>query len=186
MADAEGILQAAERVADVLERHSIRAIVIGGAALAAHGYIRFTEDLDLGVSTDLTTFHLVARGLRQEGFAVALRTPDADDPLGGVIDVTGPFGLVQIVNYGGRFPAVIEAGIAAATMVVRPNSRLLLAPLPHLIALKLYAGGRKSQSDIVELLHRNPAADLAAIREICRQWQLAGLDPLIDEAQRSQ
>ena len=115
-------------------------------------------------------------------FGVELREPDGQDPLGGVVDVRGPFGLVQIVNYGGRFPAVIDDGLAAADTVIRPGSRLRIVPLPHLVALKLYAGGTKSRADIVELLSRNPDADLAAIRDLCRSWRLRGLDPLIEEA----
>ena len=55
-------------------------------------------------------------------------------------------------------------------------------PLPHLVALKLYAGGTKSLADIVELLSRNPDADVAAIRDLCQRWRLRGLDPLIEEA----
>ena len=54
--------------------------------------------------------------------------------------------------------------------------------LPHLVALKLYAGGTKSRADIVELLARNPDADMAAIRDLCRGWRLRGLEPLIEEA----
>jgi hypothetical protein len=119
---------------------------------------------------------------RLAGFDVELREPDGQDPLGGVVDVRGPFGLVQIVNFGGRFPAVIENGIAAADTVIRPGSRLRIVPLPQLVALKLYAGGTKSHADIVELLSRNPDADRAAIRDLCRTWRLRGLDPLIEEA----
>ncbi len=102
--------------------------------------------------------------------------------IGGVVDVRGSFGVVQIVNYGGRFPAVIDGGLAAADTVIRPGSHLRIVPLPHLIALKLYAGGTKSRADIVELLSRNPDADVAAIRDLCRSWRLRGLDPLIEEA----
>jgi hypothetical protein len=89
---------------------------------------------------------------------------------------------VQIVNYGGRFPAVIDGGLAAADTVIRPGSRLRIVPLPHLVALKLYAGGTKSRADIVEVLSRNPDADMAKIRELCQGWRLRGLDPLIEEA----
>jgi len=157
-------------------------VVIGAVALAAHGYVRFTEDLDLGVNTDLGTLKQVVDALRTAGFEVELREPDGQDPLGGVVDVRGPFGLIQIVNYGGRFPAVIDGGLAAADTVIRSGSRLRIVPLPHLVALKLYAGGTKSRADIVELLARNPDADVAAIRDLCRNWRLPGLDPLIEEA----
>jgi len=157
-------------------------VVIGDVALAAHGYVRFTEDLDLGVNTDLGTLARVADALRTAGFEVELREPDGEDPLGGVVDARGPFGLVQIVNYGGRFPAVIDGGLAAADTVIRPGSRPRIVPLPHLVALKLYAGGTKSRADIVEVLSRNPDVDMAKICELCEGWRLRGLDPLIEEA----
>lgn len=185
MADSEDVLRAAERVAEVLGSHGVEAVVIGAVALAAHGYVRFTDDLDLGVSTDLATLHQVASSLRNAGFCVELREPDGQDPLGGVVDVSGSFGLVQIVNYGGRFPAVIDTALATADTVVRPESRLRIVPLGHLVALKLYAGGTKSRADIVELLARNPTADMSAICTLCRTWRLRGLEPLIDEARGS-
>lgn len=182
MADPEGVLAAAERVGEVLEAHGVGSLVIGAAALAAHGYVRFTDDLDLGVSTDLATLRRVADALRGAGFEVVLREPDGADPLGGVVDVSGTFGVVQIVNYGGRFPAVIDAGLAAADVLMRPGSSLRIVPLGHLVALKLYAGGLKSRADIVELLARNPGVDLSTIREICQRYRLRGLEPLIAEA----
>ncbi len=182
MTDPDGVIRAAERVNEILESRGVGAVVIGAVALAAHGYVRFTEDLDLGVNTDLGTLNKVAEALRMAGFEVELREPDGQDPLGGVVDVRGPFGLVQIVNYGGRFPAVIDGGIAAADTVIRPGSRLRIVPLPHLVALKLYAGGTKSRADILELLSRNPDADMAGLRDLCQSWRLRGLDALIEEA----
>jgi hypothetical protein len=182
MADPDELLRAAERVAGILEERRIEAIVIGAVALAAHGYVRFTEDVDLGISVDPRTLPAIAEALRAGGFAVSLHEPDGQDPLGGVIDVTGSFGVVQIVNFGGRFPAVIDAGVAEATVVARPGSRLRIVPIPQLVALKLYAGGRKSQADIVELLARNRETDLGRVREVCRGYRLKGLEPLIAEA----
>jgi hypothetical protein len=182
MTDPEEVIRAAEEVTGILESRGVGAVVIGAVALAAHGYVRFTEDLDLGVNTDLATLNEVADSLRTAGFEVELREPDGQDPLGGVVDVRGPFGLVQIVIYGGRFPAVIDGGLAAADTVIRSGSRLRIVPLPHLVALKLYAGGTKSRADIVELLSHNPDADVAAIRDLCQRWRLRGLDPLIEEA----
>jgi hypothetical protein len=91
MSDPEDMIRAAEHVAEILERQSVGALVIGAAALAAHGYVRFTADLDLGVNTDLPTLRTVVDILRTEGFDVELREPDGPDPLGGVVDVSGPF-----------------------------------------------------------------------------------------------
>jgi hypothetical protein len=89
---------------------------------------------------------------------------------------------VQIISYAGRFPAVIEDALREATLVARQGSPLRIAPLAHLVALKLYAGGYKSKGDIVELLLRNPGADLAEVRAVCARYRLEGLEELIAEA----
>jgi hypothetical protein len=47
----------------------------------------------------------------------------------GVIDVGGSFGLVQIISYAGRFPAVIEDAERLATLVVREDSPLKIVPI---------------------------------------------------------
>jgi hypothetical protein len=182
MTQQPDLLEAAERIAAVLAEQGIAAIVIGAAALAAHRYVRHTEDIDLGVNIAVRDFAALAGKLQTAGFDVALREPDAQDPLGGVIDVSGSFGLVQIVNFGERFPDVIESGLADATLRMRESGSLRIIPLANLIALKLYAGGMKSMADIVELLRRNPAADRNHIRGMCRQYRLRGLEPLIREA----
>jgi hypothetical protein len=38
-----------------LAQHHLDAVVIGAVALAAHHYVRQTDDLDLGVNADLPT-----------------------------------------------------------------------------------------------------------------------------------
>jgi hypothetical protein len=65
---------------------------------------------------------------------------------------------------------------------VEEGSPLRVVPLPHLIALKLYAGGYKSKADIVELLIRNPELHLDEVRAVCARYQLEGVDELITEA----
>jgi hypothetical protein len=157
-------------------------VVIGAVALAAYHYVRQTNDVDLGVNADLPTMRMIVGALRQAGFMAELREPDGDDPLGGAIDVTGSFGLLQIISFAGRFPAVIEDALKEATLVVRAGSLLRLVPIPQLIALKLYAGGYKAKADIVELLARNPDLDLAAVRNVCMRYRLSGLEELIAEA----
>lgn len=181
MSDAGENLQAAERVASLLVENGVPAVVIGAVALAAHRYVRHTEDIDLGIDADLPKMRALAAVLREEGFVVDLHEPDGDDPLGGVIDVSGAFGLVQVVSFGGRFPAVIRDALAADDVRIRPGSELRLVPIAQLVALKLYAGGSGSKSDIIELLRRNPEADLDSIRETCRRYRLRGLDAVLQE-----
>ncbi|MFZ4778873.1 MAG: hypothetical protein ACOYM3_26195 [Terrimicrobiaceae bacterium] len=89
---------------------------------------------------------------------------------------------MQIVNFADRFPAVIDDAVRASTLVVREGSRLRLIPIPHLIALKLYAGGHKSKADIVELIARNPELDLGEVGELCERYRLEGIEELLREA----
>ena len=181
MVDPDATLRAAERVAVLLQGHGIPSVVIGAVALAAYKYVRFTEDLDLGVDAEFSAMRALVTALREDGFTAEFREPDEDDPLGGVIDVSGPFGLVQIVNFGNRFPAAIHDALAGDDILVTPGGNLRIVPLPQLIALKLYAGGSKAKADIVELLRRNPDADLDQIRNVCRRYRLRGLSALLRE-----
>ncbi len=179
MSGTTGILDAAEEVLSVLAEHRIEAVVIGAVAMAAHHYVRQTEDLDLGVVATVQEMRTLAAALVRRGFEAELREPGPDDPLAGVIDVRGDFGLVQIISYAGRFPAVIEEALRSATLTVREGSRLRIVPIPHLVALKLYAGGYKSRSDIMELLERNPDVDREAISSLCTRYRLSGWDELV-------
>lgn len=169
-------LQVAQEVAAELESRGIPCAVIGAMALAAHNYPRSTDDFDL--ATDVDPFRVlkpVADALRARGYEVELVTPDAEDPLGGVLNITGDdFNLVQVVNFdnpfsGRRTPAA--AAIQGATLPLG-DTRLRVVSLPDLVALKLYAGGPKAASDIAELLARNQPLDLVKLREVCAAARL--------------
>ena len=181
MDKAKELLRASEQVMGILHRRQIDAVVIGAVAMAAHHYVRYTHDLDLGVNADVQSLRTITSDLCEAGFHAELREPDGQDPLGGVIDVTGPFGLLQIVSFADRFPAVIKDALQAASITLCPGGLLKLVPLPQLVALKLYAGGLKSKADLVELLRRNPDADLDEIAETCERYRLHGLDEVLCE-----
>lgn len=181
MGSPENLLQAAEDVARILERCGVGCVVIGAVAMAAHQYVRLTHDIDLGVNADVQQLREIAECLGAEGYTAELREPDGQDPLGGVMDVRGGFGLVQIVSFAGRFPVAIEDALQATDLPLRPGSALKIIPLPQLVALKLYAGGLKSKADIIELLVRNPEANLDEIRAVCGRYRLDGLDEVLRE-----
>ena len=81
--------------------------------------------------------------------------------------------VVGVLESHGISAVVIGAVAMAAYRYVR-----------FLVALKLYAGGSKSRSDIIELLRRNPDADLGKIKEACRRYRLRGLGVLLRELER--
>jgi hypothetical protein len=184
MSPKNDLLATAERVAAILAENGVDALVIGAIALAAHRYIRFTRDIDLAVNADLALFKRCSLALRAAGYEAVLHEPDADDPLGGVIDITGTFGLVQIITFAGRFPAVIQDAFAGGDLRLHPGSTLRLIPIPQLVALKLYAGGLKSKTDIIELLRLNPEQDLAEIARTVKRYRLRGLNAILKELEQ--
>ncbi len=119
--------------------------------------------------------------LMKDGFTAELHEPDGNDPLGGVIDIRGDFGLVEVVSFADRLPAVIRDALAAEAVPIRSGSGLRVVPMAQLVALKLYAGGLGSKADILELLRRNPEADLETIRATWRRYRLRGLDAILTE-----
>lgn len=148
------VLELAAEVAAELESHSLTPLVIGAVALAAHGYVRTTEDLDFGANLSPEKLRNLAASLDGKGFDVELHEPDASDPLGGVIDVRRGNGLVQIINFdnspAGGFPRLIDDALKHAQRADGIPG-LVAAPL-DLILFKLYAGGSGSRNDILHLL----------------------------------
>jgi hypothetical protein len=175
------LLEAAEEIMEILGEHRVDGVVIGAVAMAAHHYVRTTQDLDLGVNADVATLKAILKTLGSKGFVAELNEPDGNDPLGGVLDIRGEFGWVQIISFADRFPAAIHDALLASPAALRPHSRVKIAPLPQLIALKLYAGGLKSKADVLELLKHNPEADIQAIRATCRRYRVRGLAEILRE-----
>jgi hypothetical protein len=172
----DATLAVATHVVDVLKAHHADAVIIGAMALAVHRYPRETVDLDLATATDPEHLESIAQELRGLGYEVQVYPADADDPLGGVIDVRAVGAdLVQVVNFmnppSGGFPRLVADAAASATHLV-PGGRLKVADLPTLIAFKLYAGGPKSQLDLLELLARNPELDIEQLRALCKDYRL--------------
>ena len=178
------LIRQAEVVVELAGTLGVELLLIGAGALAGHGYVRLTQDLDLAGNLSLDHLRELAAVLRRSGCAVELREPDAEDPLGGVLDIHADFGQIQIISFEGRFPAVIRDALGEATLRVRRDSPLRIIPLPHLVALKLYAGGLKSKADIVEVLSRNPDADLDAIGLLCDRYRLPGFTEIRRELGR--
>jgi hypothetical protein len=177
-ADLEGTLRLAENVLSVLQEHRIEPVVIGAMALAVHGYPRETADLDLAIAAEPRVLHEVARSLAAKGYDVAVRDPDPDDPLGGVLDVRAPGSdLVQVVNFdnppSGGFPRLVLDSLQSATPLIAGRPLRVVDPY-HLVVFKLYAGGAKSALDILELLDRNPGLDRTHLARLCETYRLSG------------
>ncbi|MEW6338459.1 MAG: hypothetical protein ACOY3Y_14955 [Acidobacteriota bacterium] len=171
-------LEMAARVAQILEGLGVPCALIGAAALAVHGYPRATSDIDLAVATDPFSVLREAQRLIASTLSVeaVLVTPDSDDPLGGVLSITGEgFDPVQIVNFHNPLNPSRNPG-AEAVQTAAPGTvagaALRVVDLPHLVALKLYAGGYTSRLDVLALLERNPGLDVAETQQVCSRFGL--------------
>jgi hypothetical protein len=180
-------LDAARQVAALLEELGIETALIGAMALAAHRYIRYTEDVDLATAVDpVTSLGVAVDALRNAGFEAALHLPDAQDPLGGVINIDrDDIERIQVVNFLNPWNDLALVGQEAVrTATLLPGETLRVVDLSHLIALKLYAGGSRSKTDVIELLERNLDAELDEIRQVCGRFGLgAALDELLEDLQ---
>lgn len=170
-AELEATLFLAEQVTAAARERGADAVVIGAVALAVHGYPRDTVDLDLAVAMPPARLKELAEGLAIRGLQVEFREPDAQDPLGGVIDVQGPGGqLVQVVNFdnspAGGFPRLVRESLGSASELA-PGRALRVVDPYYLVAFKLYAGGSKSALDVLELLKRNPGVDRSRLAALC-------------------
>lgn len=178
-------LALAEEVTAILRRHGVEPLLIGALALAVHHHPRHTEDLDLAVAVPPKDLASLAAELRGAGFDVDLSLPDAADPLGGVVTICAPGSApVQVVNFdnspAGGLPRLVKDAAAGALDV--PGLPLRVVGLIDLILFKLYAGGPKSENDILELLTRNHV-DLDELRQRCATYRLGRqLKRLLDRA----
>ncbi|ACL67333.1 hypothetical protein A2cp1_4013 [Anaeromyxobacter dehalogenans 2CP-1] len=143
----------------LLTANGIQTAIVGSVAVAVHGYPRATRDLDLGVAVvAFKVLQPAAAELRKLGYDVHASEPSVDDPVGGIITVSGDdFDPIEIVNLrspGGRYGRVAREAIASAQQLAELG--LPVVDLPHLVALKLVAGSRKDELDVLELLRANP------------------------------
>jgi hypothetical protein len=180
---AERTVAEAEKIAALLREQGVETAVIGAVAAAVHGYPRATADLDLASSVDpYRVLQPFAGRLVTLGYEALLHEPDADDPLGGVLTVRGrSFREIQIVNFANPWRGGTPLGREAIEHAMRNAlGSLSVVDLAHLVALKLYAGGPQGKLDVIELLSRNPDADVGAIRAVCKRFGLAGaLDAVV-------
>ncbi|MCC7008179.1 MAG: hypothetical protein IT184_05135 [Acidobacteria bacterium] len=132
-------------VVRVLEALGIPVALIGGHALAARGYPRFTADIDL-LTTDLRVLDAgMWSRLMETGAAVDPRRGDADDPLAGVVHIQLADATdidIVVGRWAWQREVVARSEPLEVMGVVLPVPRV-----SDLILLKLAAGGYLDRND---------------------------------------
>lgn len=77
----------AERVSQVARTLGIETVVIGAYALAVYKFVRASSDIDLATCVQLEALQQLRQALECEGLRTELRSPDDQDPLGGLLRV---------------------------------------------------------------------------------------------------
>jgi hypothetical protein len=139
-----------DSVQHVLDTLQAPYALVGGRAMAARGYPRFTIDIDLLTSDArvLDPQHWTA--VEGGGATVDVRRGDADDPLAGVVHMLLADGTdVDLVVGKWRWEAAV---IARADLMAINGTSIRVPTIADLILLKLAAGGYGDLQDAAALL----------------------------------
>jgi hypothetical protein len=139
-------------------------VLVGGLAVAAHGYVRATGDIDLIVKASLES---VRARLKRNGIAARLHRgnlKEGDFPClkGSLAGV--PFDIMP--------PLVPLDWQRAVRVSLRPDMTLPIVDLEGLIRLKLRAHGPRDLLDVAVLVRRHPE-ELPAAREMSEAYGVA-------------
>ena len=82
---------------ELLNAHKVRYMVVGGYAVAYHGYLRFTGDIDVWVEVSPANAALLVKVMRDFGFGSMYREADFLAP-GGIIQLGVAPVRIDILN----------------------------------------------------------------------------------------
>lgn len=136
-----------------LESRGVVCALIGGIALGAHGVARATLDVDLLVADRAVLDPAFWSSSRTVG-SPEIRCGDADDPLVGVVRLTGGREPIDLIV--GHLPWTARILERRLFIHVR-GERLPIVDMADLIVLKLFAAGPQDLVDAQLLLAADPA-----------------------------
>jgi hypothetical protein len=142
----------------VLAEHGVDFVVIGGIAVQAHGYIRWTKDLDVIVRPTTLNLTRLSEALAElEGELRGPGTLSLTDPhqlrhapLLPLMTRAGPLDLVNVDHVAGA-PRSYDALRDAALVVELDGPAVAVAGLSDLIRMKRAAGRPHDLADIEAL-----------------------------------
>lgn len=160
--------------------------VIGAMALAVHGIVRSTADLDLLAAQEHVLWERTWTAARRRRLSIDVRLGDDDDPLCGVVRVGArarmPVDVIVVRGLWAR--RIVERAIGPeGVRSAFSGVELPVARLSDVLLLKLYAAATDVVED-AELILRHPEAsrvldevehEIAALPRDCQErWTRLG------------
>jgi predicted nucleotidyltransferase len=161
----------------VLAEENIEYAVIGAMAASVHGSLRATSDADALLSVSVAKLKGLSRAFKRAGFATALRTGDADDPIPAMLIVSDAHG--NRVDLLGGLRGLDPQVFARAVDVPFSGARLRIVGREDFIAMKCFAGGPQDIGDArLALSCAQAPVDLDLVRRLARGFGRAAADAL--------
>lgn len=162
-------------VSRLLDERGIGHTVIGAMALAVHGVVRASDDIDILVTDPRSLDPRTWTTLAEQGIDVEIRRGDSDDPLAGVVRLGKILPHIDVIV--GRYAwqsAIIDRSPELSVL----GANVRVATAPDVVLLKLYAGGPQDAWDILQLLDAVPGIEADVTRglvglphDATRFWQ---------------
>jgi len=156
--------KAAKTAVELLREADVPCALVGRVAVWT--YVppdgqQYTKDLDLAVPSG--TVDRLKAAAKKRGYAVT------DLGIGG-IGVRTPAGPIDFIDRHPYLSALFSEAVRAAeesgTSVSAGETALPVAPLPHLVAMKMVSGEASDDRDVEELLMTVPSDGYRDIREL--------------------
>ena len=138
---------------ELLNRRSVRYLLIGGYAVGLHGYARSTTDIDIVVADDLENARKVVDALTEFGVGDSQLSPDLFTRKDSLVIMGVEPMAIDILNYltGGDFDTAYER----RKVVYIEDIEVSLVGYDDLINNKKTVGRFKDLADVEELERRN-------------------------------
>ena len=138
------------RVLPLLEEADIKYLTMGAYALALHGHLRATRDVDVLLGMHPSQLRAFRQKVQAAGFQVDMRLGDEHDPIPAVLEIRDAAGgLVEMLaGLRGLDPAAFARGLT----VPFSGNDLKVVGREDLIAMKCYAGRPQDLIDVKEAL----------------------------------
>lgn len=157
---------ALRKIVQALDKHQIPYALIGALAVAAHGYVRATKDVDLLIDWPLPRAKELVGLLEADKVVAEFRKGHFEDPVAGVIratvaDADGPISIdLLFPSRAWQRPIVSDAEI-----VDQEGIPVRVARAKDVFLLKLYAGGPQDLLDAAQLYETKDADTKADWKE---------------------